>query len=84
MLITGHLTSNINRGLLYRAFCLFLFNATTKKLLLQQREAEKLTFPNQWTNTCCSNPLRTPLARGKDFQGRINGCEEDCAAELRT
>ena len=77
MLITGHLTSNINRGLLYRAFCLFLFNATTKKLLLQQREAEKLTFPN-------SNPLRTPLARGKDFKGRINGCEEDCAAELRT
>ncbi|CAK5280528.1 unnamed protein product [Mycena citricolor] len=27
------------------------------KLLLQQRATEKITFPDMWTNTCCSHPL---------------------------
>lgn len=27
------------------------------RLLLQQRASEKITFPNVWTNTCCSHPL---------------------------
>jgi len=48
---------NINRGLLHRAFSVFLFRPTDGKLLLQQRAAEKITFPNMWTNTCCSHPL---------------------------
>ena len=26
------------------------------RLLLQQR-ADKITFPDVWTNTCCSHPL---------------------------
>jgi isopentenyl-diphosphate delta-isomerase len=26
-------------------------------LLLQQRASEKITFPDMWTNTCCSHPL---------------------------
>jgi farnesyl-diphosphate farnesyltransferase len=34
----------------------FLFNSEGK-LLLQQRAASKVTFPNVWTNTCCSHPL---------------------------
>jgi isopentenyl-diphosphate Delta-isomerase len=52
-----HLMSNINAGLLHRAFSVFLFDPKSKKLLLQQRAAEKITFPNMWTNTCCSHPL---------------------------
>ena len=48
---------NINQGLLHRAFSVFLFRPTDGKLLLQQRAAEKITFPNMWTNTCCSHPL---------------------------
>eukprot|EP00041_Stephanoeca_diplocostata_P004643 m.48521 g.48521 ORF g.48521 m.48521 type:complete len:315 (-) comp15261_c0_seq2:101-1045(-) len=44
------------RAKLHRAFSVFLFNSEGK-LLLQQRAAEKITFPNVWTNTCCSHPL---------------------------
>ncbi|SGZ25861.1 BQ5605_C024g09785 [Microbotryum silenes-dioicae] len=45
------------RSPLHRAFSVFLFHPTTGKLLLQRRAAEKITFPNMWTNTCCSHPL---------------------------
>jgi len=48
---------NINNGLLHRAFSVFLFDPETGKLLLQKRAPEKITFPNMWTNTCCSHPL---------------------------
>ena len=44
------------RGLLHRAFSVFLFDKDNK-LLLQQRAANKITFPSLWTNTCCSHPL---------------------------
>jgi len=54
-----HLNTNIRKGLLHRAFSVFLFN-TAGKLLLQQRSADKITFPLAWTNTCCSHPLYTP------------------------
>jgi isopentenyl-diphosphate delta-isomerase len=52
-----HLMTNINKGLLHRAFSVFLFDPESGKLLLQRRAAEKITFPNMWTNTCCSHPL---------------------------
>mmetsp|Transcript_36327 Transcript_36327/g.82298 ORF Transcript_36327/g.82298 Transcript_36327/m.82298 type:complete len:314 (-) Transcript_36327:4-945(-) len=44
------------RAKLHRAFSVFLFNSEGK-LLLQQRASCKITFPNVWTNTCCSHPL---------------------------
>lgn len=48
---------NINKGLLHRAFSAFVFSPSDGKLLLQQRASEKITFPDMWTNTCCSHPL---------------------------
>ncbi|KAJ8376027.1 hypothetical protein SKAU_G00066070 [Synaphobranchus kaupii] len=51
-----HLNSNIDKGLLHRAFSVFLFNSE-EKLLLQQRSEAKITFPGCFTNTCCSHPL---------------------------
>lgn len=44
------------RAKLHRAFSVFLFDSQGR-LLLQQRAAAKITFPNVWTNTCCSHPL---------------------------
>ncbi|RKP23055.1 isopentenyl pyrophosphate isomerase, partial [Syncephalis pseudoplumigaleata] len=53
---TCHLMTNIDGGLLHRAFSVFLFDPQGR-LLLQQRADEKITFPAYWTNTCCSHPL---------------------------
>jgi isopentenyl-diphosphate delta-isomerase len=54
---TSHVFNKKNpRGLLHRAFSVFLFNEEGK-LLLQQRAQDKITFPAVWTNTCCSHPL---------------------------
>lgn len=49
--------TSINDGLLHRAFSVFLFRPSDGRLLLQKRASEKITFPDQWTNTCCSHPL---------------------------
>ena len=51
-----HLLENINKGMLHRAFSVFLFDKNDR-LLLQQRSMHKITYPNHWTNTCCSHPL---------------------------
>ncbi|VEU34553.1 unnamed protein product [Pseudo-nitzschia multistriata] len=45
------------RAILHRAFSVFIFDESTGELLLQQRASSKITFPNVWTNTCCSHPL---------------------------
>lgn len=66
-----HLMQNINQGLLHRAFSVFLFNENNE-LLLQQRADEKITFPNMWTNTCCSHPLAVKSELGNDNSGDIN------------
>lgn len=58
-----HIMDNINEGLLHRAFSVFLFTEDGR-LLLQQRADEKITFPNMWTNTCCSHPLCVPSELG--------------------
>ena len=43
------------KGLLHRAFSVFIFNSK-QEVLLQQRAACKYHSPNLWTNTCCSHP----------------------------
>src|SRR5271155_1456870 len=80
--ITGHLMKNIDNGLLHRAFSLFLFNPQTKKLLMQQRATEKITFPDQWTNTCCSHPLHTTSELGYDLPTSIAGVKRAAQRKL--
>lgn len=43
------------RGLLHRAFSVFLFNDSSQ-LLLQKRATEKYHSAGLWSNTCCSHP----------------------------
>mmetsp|Transcript_7326 Transcript_7326/g.18639 ORF Transcript_7326/g.18639 Transcript_7326/m.18639 type:complete len:237 (-) Transcript_7326:278-988(-) len=54
--VTHRFIADQPKGMLHRAFSVFLFNSENK-LLLQQRAASKITFPSVWTNTCCSHPL---------------------------
>lgn len=44
------------KGLLHRAFSVFIFNSKGE-LLLQQRANAKYHSPGIWSNTCCSHPL---------------------------
>ena len=65
----SHLLENIKeKGMLHRAFSLFLFN-TDNQLMMQQRSGEKITFPNLYTNTCCSHPLYTIPAEQDPIAG---------------
>ncbi len=43
------------KGLLHRAFSVFIFN-TKGEMLLQKRAAEKYHSPGLWSNACCSHP----------------------------
>lgn len=42
------------KGLLHRAFSVFVFNSKNQ-LMLQQRAWHKYHSPGLWTNTCCSH-----------------------------
>lgn len=43
------------KGLLHRAFSIFIFNSKGE-ILLQKRSLEKYHSPGLWSNTCCSHP----------------------------
>ncbi|XP_066148981.1 isopentenyl-diphosphate Delta-isomerase 1-like [Euwallacea fornicatus] len=51
-----HLVQNDGHIKLHRAFSVFLFNSNGD-LLVQKRAATKITYPNRFTNTCCSHTL---------------------------
>lgn len=44
------------KGVLHRAFSIFIINKNND-LLLQQRAADKYHSQNLWSNTCCSHPM---------------------------
>ena len=43
------------KGVLHRAFSVFVFNSKGQ-MLLQKRADEKYHSPGLWSNTCCSHP----------------------------
>lgn len=77
----GHLMTNIDKGLLHRAFSVFLFN-DQNELLLQQRASEKITFPDMWTNTCCSHPLGIPGETGSNLPDAVMGVKRAAQRKL--
>ncbi|MDP6195621.1 MAG: isopentenyl-diphosphate delta-isomerase, partial [Candidatus Poseidonia sp.] len=54
------LEAHQNIGSFHRAFSVLLFNKKGE-MLLQQRSADKVTFPNVWANACCSHPLHSDV-----------------------
>lgn len=72
---------NIDKGLLHRAFSVFLFDSQNR-LLLQQRASEKITFPDMWTNTCCSHPLGIPGETGSGLEESIAGVRRAAQRKL--
>jgi isopentenyl-diphosphate delta-isomerase len=73
--------TNIDKGLLHRAFSVFLFNSENE-LLLQQRATEKITFPDMWTNTCCSHPLGIPGEGGDELVESVAGVKRAAQRKL--
>ena len=73
--------TNIDKGLLHRAFSVFLFDSK-KRLLLQQRATEKITFPDMWTNTCCSHPLGIPGETGAELDAAVLGVKRAAQRKL--
>ena len=49
--------AHLGKGVLHRAFSIFVFNSDNE-LLLQQRSPSKMLWPGFWSNTCCSHPRR--------------------------
>ncbi len=73
--------TNIDKGLLHRAFSVFLFN-DKNELLLQQRATEKITFPDMWTNTCCSHPLHVSNETGSTLPAAVLGVKNAAQRKL--
>ena len=53
----GKADCHTGKGVLHRAFSIFVFNRDNE-LLLQQRSPSKMLWPGYWSNTCCSHPRR--------------------------
>ena len=53
----GKADCHTGKGVLHRAFSIFVFNEDNE-LLLQQRSPSKMLWPGYWSNTCCSHPRR--------------------------
>ena len=47
------------KGLLHRAFSLFIYCADKKMFLLQKRSKEKYHSGGKWSNSCCSHPYKS-------------------------
>jgi len=56
------LKAHTGRGMLHRAFSVYVFRNGGKDLLIQQRSIHKMLWPTFWANTCCSHPLQREAA----------------------
>lgn len=48
---------------LHKAISVVIFDEEGKKTLLQKRSSNKPTWPDFWSNTCCTHPLKGESSR---------------------
>lgn len=60
------------KGLLHRAFSVFIYDRSTKKMLLQKRSKSKYHSGGLWSNACCSHPYKDEL-----WKDAIQRCMKD-------
>jgi len=55
--LMGKNKAHKGKGILHRAFSVFIFN-DSGEFLIQQRSKKKPFWPGYWANTCCSHPRK--------------------------
>ena len=75
---TAFKTAAHEKGMLHRAFSIFIYNPQGE-VLLQQRALNKYHSPGLWTNACCSHPRpgETIEEAGKRRLKEELGCESE-------
>ncbi len=68
------------KGVLHRAFSVFIFN-TDGELLLQKRSDEKYHSPGLWTNTVCSHPRTNEKTHDAAHRRIVEEMGFDCEFE---
>ncbi|HDO27899.1 MAG TPA: isopentenyl-diphosphate Delta-isomerase [Bacteroidetes bacterium] len=68
------------KGVMHRAFSIFIFNSEGK-LLLQQRADEKYHSPGLWTNTVCSHPRTGENTHNAAHRRMVEEMGFDCDLE---
>ncbi len=68
------------KGVLHRAFSVFVFN-DQNELMLQQRALSKYHTPGLWTNTCCSHPRKGEQTNEAAHRRMVEEMGFDCDFE---
>jgi isopentenyl-diphosphate Delta-isomerase len=61
------MAAHTGKGQLHLAFSVYILSPDGRRLLVQQRSADKMLWPLVWANTCCSHPRagETPIEAGR-------------------
>ena len=70
------------KGLLHRAFSIFIFNPKNE-LLLQKRANQKYHSGGLWTNTCCSHPRENESTIDAAYRRLNEEMGMECKLELK-
>lgn len=69
------------KGLLHRAFSVFLADRIGRRMLIHQRAAHKYHSGGLWTNTCCSHPREGEDTKAAARRRLLEETGIDCPVE---
>lgn len=61
---TGEKMDVHRKGLLHRAFSIFVYDPDSENFLIQRRASDKYHSGDLWANTCCSHPYQEETEEG--------------------